>query len=288
MMAQLLLIYKDMKQKYFLSFLLSLVFIFGFAACSQDGSLLLDGADQEILTNDVVEVDDLVDADDDETASETPLVDETPEAGEEFSHLCLDLDRDGYVAVYPLEEMTGDNASEYLCDPEILIYIDCDDTRWDVHPGVLDEYETSEDLNCDGTFTPPAEPEGTTCAPTSYDDTDGDGELNDCDDDDDNDGFLDDEDNCPYTFNEDQADGDNDGVGDACEAGADSDGDGVADVDDNCVDVSNVGQLDRDEDGWGDECDTAPDTPGNGTVEPLDPEDMMNGRMGNMNTRTVP
>jgi len=52
-------------------------------------------------------------------------------------------------------------------------------------------------------------------------------------------------DNCPNTFNLDQADGDEDDVGDAC---------------DNCPDKDNPLQINNDGDTWGDECDNCPDT----------------------------
>lgn len=50
--------------------------------------------------------------------------------------------------------------------------------------------------------------------------------------DDDADGVLDDVDNCPLTFNPNQADSDNDGIGDVCDD--DLDNDGVPDILDNC------------------------------------------------------
>ncbi|MCC7201470.1 MAG: thrombospondin type 3 repeat-containing protein [Nitrospirae bacterium] len=111
-----------------------------------------------------------------------------------------------------------------------------------------------------------------------------------CDNDDDNDGISDDgdnsgvegdhlcaagatancDDNCPYTFNPDQADKDGDGIGDACET--DRDGDGVPDGQDNCPDIANgpaqanitgVGnQTDTDSDGQGDACDSDDDNDG--------------------------
>ncbi len=60
-------------------------------------------------------------------------------------------------------------------------------------------------------------------------------------DDDDGDGVCDGADNCPLTYNPDQADsGDGDGVGDIC---------------DNCVNDSNAGQEDADFDAIGDACD---------------------------------
>lgn len=54
------------------------------------------------------------------------------------------------------------------------------------------------------------------------------------------DGVPDDDDNCPFTSNPDQADADMDGVGDAC---------------DNCVSTPNADQADLDRDGIGDPCD---------------------------------
>ncbi|HKR59606.1 MAG TPA: right-handed parallel beta-helix repeat-containing protein [Pyrinomonadaceae bacterium] len=48
-------------------------------------------------------------------------------------------------------------------------------------------------------------------------DTDGDGELNNCDADDDNDTVLDAVDNCPLTPNPNQEDWDSDGIGDSCD-----------------------------------------------------------------------
>jgi len=89
----------------------------------------------------------------------------------------------------------------------------------------------------------------------------------------DGDGFSGTDDNCPWTYNPDQADSDTDeetgdptpdGVGDACDscpddynpcAQADSDEDGLGDACDNCPDVYNPGQEDEDGDGVGDACD---------------------------------
>ena len=78
-------------------------------------------------------------------------------------------------------------------------------------------------------------------------DTDGDGIGDVCDPDIDNDGVLNDEDNCPYESNKDQADGDNDKIGTAC---------------DNCKSVSNTDQNDIDGDGTGDLCDNDIDNDG--------------------------
>ncbi|RME01564.1 MAG: hypothetical protein D6812_07850, partial [Deltaproteobacteria bacterium] len=60
----------------------------------------------------------------------------------------------------------------------------------------------------------------------------------------DGDGVENDEDNCPNTPNEDQADGDSDGVGDVC---------------DNCPELENSDQADGDSDGFGDVCDNCPE-----------------------------
>jgi len=81
-------------------------------------------------------------------------------------------------------------------------------------------------------------------------------------DDADGDGITDNQDNCPYVYNPDQADSDGDGVGDACEDEdpyvSDSDADGVPDDQDNCPYVYNPDQADSDGDGLGDACDNCP------------------------------
>lgn len=64
----------------------------------------------------------------------------------------------------------------------------------------------------------------------------------------DKDGICDDVDNCPTTYNPDQADMDKDGYGDAC---------------DNCVSTYNPDQADTDKDGVGDACEVY--SPGTGT-----------------------
>lgn len=74
--------------------------------------------------------------------------------------------------------------------------------------------------------------------------------------DNDEDGVNDDVDNCPATYNPDQADLDQDGTGDACDL--DADGDEVSNESDNCPTVANADQLDSDEDGQGDLCDETP------------------------------
>jgi len=72
-------------------------------------------------------------------------------------------------------------------------------------------------------------------------------------DDADGDGKADQNDNCPFSSNRDQADIDGDGVGNSC---------------DNCADSSNVSQLDTDGDGRGDSCDA--DLDGDGLANDLD------------------
>lgn len=70
----------------------------------------------------------------------------------------------------------------------------------------------------------------------------------------DGDGIPDENDNCPETYNPDQADMDGDTIGDVCDP--DRDGDGIANDTDNCPDVSNPDQLDSNGDGTGDACES--------------------------------
>jgi hypothetical protein len=103
-------------------------------------------------------------------------------------------------------------------------------------------------------------------------DGDGDGVFMSLDQD--KDGILDENDNCPYTPNTDQADSDGNGIGDACEI--DSDGDGyIAFVDCNDADPTintNATEvcdgIDNDCDGFVDEGFT--DTDGDGIADCLD------------------
>jgi hypothetical protein len=68
-------------------------------------------------------------------------------------------------------------------------------------------------------------------------------------------------DNCPETYNPDQADSDNNGIGDACQddSAPDADKDGRPDGSDNCENVWNVDQRDNDGDGIGNVCDDTPE-----------------------------
>jgi MYXO-CTERM domain-containing protein len=102
-------------------------------------------------------------------------------------------------------------------------------------------------------------------------------------DDADGDGKADDQDNCPFAANRDQADGDGDGVGNVCDncsavsnfsqldtdgdgigdsCDPDVDGDGVANGQDNCPGIPNVEQKNTDSDGMGDGCDNDDDNDG--------------------------
>ena len=76
-------------------------------------------------------------------------------------------------------------------------------------------------------------------------------------------------DNCPVTFNPDQADNDGDGIGNVCDPvnniDFDKDRDAVQDFEDNCPTVANNDQKDTDNDGNGDACDTTP----KGVIKPL-------------------
>jgi hypothetical protein len=94
-------------------------------------------------------------------------------------------------------------------------------------------------------------------------DYDNDGYGNVCDDDDDNDGWYDYQDNCQFAKNADQQDSDDDGVGDACDGtpNGDADFDEVDDLADNCVNTYNPDQTDSDNDGQGDACEPPPPPP---------------------------
>lgn len=112
---------------------------------------------------------------------------------------------------------------------------------------------------------------GIACNP----DIDGDGILNEDDDDMDGDGWPNERDNCPRTYNPNQADSDNDGIGDRCDncplnynpdqadtdkngigdiCDDDIDGDGIPNKYDNCPYVYNPDQDDEDCNGIGDAC----------------------------------
>lgn len=85
----------------------------------------------------------------------------------------------------------------------------------------------------------------------------------------DGDGILDNVDNCPFTYNPDQADMDGDGVGDACDD--DIDGDGIPNEVDNCPYVANPGQESTVIPGIGDAClDPNADHDGDGIPDIVD------------------
>ena len=85
----------------------------------------------------------------------------------------------------------------------------------------------------------------------------------------DNDEKLDCEDNCPGTYNPDQADTDGDKIGDVCDNcisianpdQADTDSDRLGNACDNCPNIGNADQADADGDKAGNACDSCPDDP---------------------------
>ncbi len=102
--------------------------------------------------------------------------------------------------------------------------------------------------------------------------------VDELEDDSDGDGAIDDDDNCPDTYNPDQSDTDGDHIGDVCDncpshantdqsdmdedtlgdaCDDDDDDDGVDDGIDNCPSVANPAQTDTDGDGRGNSCDPA-------------------------------
>ncbi|KAA1189613.1 hypothetical protein F0M18_14790 [Pseudohalioglobus sediminis] len=104
-------------------------------------------------------------------------------------------------------------------------------------------------------------------------DSDGDNFGDACQFDRDGDGLNNDFDNCPSHFNPDQADSDGNGVGDLCEN--DVDGDHVytipgTQVIDNCPNVYNIIQTDTDGDGVGDACEVDLDGDGDGVDDTVD------------------
>jgi hypothetical protein len=80
----------------------------------------------------------------------------------------------------------------------------------------------------------------------------------------DGDGIPNSEDNCPNTYNPDQADSDSRDVKkDLVAVAKELIGDGIGDACDNCVLIYNPDQVDSDGDGIGDLCDPCPDDPDN-------------------------
>jgi gliding motility-associated-like protein len=152
------------------------------------------------------------------------------------------VNEDGTFTYTPNDDYVGDDSFKYnVCDngtPELCVEGTVNITVTPVNKDTDSDGINDDIDNCPDTYNPDQE------------DTDFDGEGDICDSDDDGDGIDD----------EGEEDIDTDGDGIPNNKDIDSDNDGIHDGDDNCPLTYNPDQADEDGNGVGDSCEDAPDT----------------------------